>query len=198
SMPEILSRTAKDFPNRTAILYMGKKISYSELDRLTDRFANALMNLGIKRGDKVALLLPNIPQIVVSYYGLWRMGAIPVPCNPLYTDKELEYQLNNAGATAIVSLDLLCPRMLALRSKTGIVQIVSCHINDFLPFPLKQLYPLLKKDMYNASRRRKAIISSWIWFPAPRPNSPRPRRTWTPSRWFPIPAEQRVYPKASS
>ncbi len=148
TMPEILSQTAKKFPNRIAMLFMGKKISYPELEQLTNRFANALSNLGIQRGEKVALLLPNIPQVTIAYYGLWRVGAVPVPCNPLYTDRELEHQLNDSGATAAVSLDLLCPRMQALRSKTKIGIVISCHINDFLPFPVKQLFPFLKKDMY--------------------------------------------------
>jgi long-chain acyl-CoA synthetase len=67
SMPEILSRTAGRFPERTALLFMEKKISFSQLDRLANRFAHALMQLGVKPGDRVALLLPNIPQIVIAY-----------------------------------------------------------------------------------------------------------------------------------
>jgi long-chain acyl-CoA synthetase len=148
SMPEILARTTKKFPDRDALIFMGKKITYLELDQLVNKFANALIEIGIKQGDRVALLLPNIPQIVIAYYAIWRAGAIPVPNNPLYTDRELEHQFNDSGATALVTLDLLSPRMLALRSKTKVKQIISCHINDYLPFPLKQLYPFLKKDMY--------------------------------------------------
>ncbi len=148
TMPEVLTRTAGRFPKRTALLYMGKEISYSELEQSANRFANALTAMGVKPADRVALLLPNIPQMVIAYYGIWRMGAIPVPNNPLYTDRELEHQLNNAGATVLVSLDLLSPRMLALRSKTKIKHIITCHINDYLPFPLKQLFPLVKKKMY--------------------------------------------------
>jgi long-chain acyl-CoA synthetase len=146
--PEVLARTAGKFPRRTALLFMGKKISYAELDRSVSRFANALLALGVQPADKVALLLPNIPNIVIAYYGIWRMGAVPVPNNPMYTDRELEAQLNDSGATALVTLDLLAPRMLALRPKTKLKQIITCHANDYLPFPAKPLFPLVKKEMY--------------------------------------------------
>jgi long-chain acyl-CoA synthetase len=148
SMPEFLSRTTKKYPDRDALIFMGKKITYIELDQLVNRFANAMIKIGIKPGDRVSLLLPNIPQIVVAYYGIWRAGAVPVPNNPLYTDRELEHQFNDSGSTSLVTLDLLAPRMLALRPKTKIKQIISCHINDYLPFPLKQLYPILKSTMF--------------------------------------------------
>lgn len=148
TMPEMLSRTAGKFPKRTALLYMGKKISYGELDRSVNRFANALLSLGVKRNDKVALLLPNIPNIVIAYYAIWRVGAVPVPNNPMYTDRELEIQLNDSGATVIVTLDLFASRMIALRAKTKIRQIISCHANDYLPFPARQLFPFVKKAMY--------------------------------------------------
>ncbi|MBU2552174.1 MAG: long-chain fatty acid--CoA ligase [Proteobacteria bacterium] len=148
TMPQILARTAKKHPDRDALVYMGRRISYAELDRLANRFANGLERLGVRAGDRVALLLPNIPQIVIAYFGLWRMGAVSVPNNPLYTDRELEHQLNDSGATAIVTLDLLAPRMLALRDKTRVRTVITAHVNDYLPFPLKQLFPFVKKDMY--------------------------------------------------
>lgn len=147
-MAAILARSAADFPDRAALVYMGKKISYRELDRLVNQFAGVLADLGIKPGDRVSVLLPNIPQIVIAFYGIWRAGAIAVPNNPLYTDRELEHQFNDSGSTALITLDLLGPRMLALRPKTGIKTIIACHINDYLPFPLKQLFPFVKKDMY--------------------------------------------------
>lgn len=153
TMPEVLARTAGKFPDRTALLYMGRKISYAELDRLVNRFANALLALGAKPGDKVALLLPNIPNIVIAYYAVWRVGAIPVPNNPMYTDRELEVQLNNSGATVLVTLDLFATRMLALRPKTRLRQIISCHVNDYLPFPARQLFPFVKNEAYRRFER---------------------------------------------
>jgi long-chain acyl-CoA synthetase len=148
TMPEILTRTAEKYPKRTALIFMGKEITYAELEELVNRFANALKDIGVKKGDRIALLLPNIPQVVIAYYGIWRAGGIPVPNNPLYTDRELEHQFNDSGSTTLVTLDLLAPRMLALKPKTKLKRIISAHINDYLPFPKKQLYPILKKPMY--------------------------------------------------
>ncbi len=148
TMPEVLSRNARQFPARPALLYMGKKISFLELDSLVSRFARALMKLGVKRGDKVAMLLPNIPQIVIANYAVFRIGAVAVMNNPLYTERELDYQLNDSDSKVLVTLDLLLPRALKLKGKTKIEAIITCHINDYLPFPKKQLFPFVKKDMY--------------------------------------------------
>ncbi len=148
TMPQFLTRAAKEFPNRTALQFMGKKITFAGLEGLVNRFANALVEIGVKAGDRVALLMPNIPQIAIAYYGIWRMGGVPVPNNPLYTDRELEFQFNDSGCTVLVTLDLFIPRMLALRPKTKIRTIISAHINDYLPFPKKQIFPILKKGMY--------------------------------------------------
>ena len=148
TMPEVLARTAKKYPDRTSFIFMGRKISYAELDKLTDRFANGLRDIGVKAGDRVALILPNIPQIIIAYFAIWRLGATPVPNNPLYTDRELLHQLNDSGVTTVITLDLLADRILAFKSQTKIKAVVSCHINDYLPFPVRQLFPILKKAMY--------------------------------------------------
>ncbi len=113
---------------------------------MVSRFAAALQALGVKPGDRVAMLLPNVVQMVVATYGAFRAGAIVVMNNPLYTDRELEHQLNDSGSTLLVSLDLLVPRMINLRKKTQVSKIISCHIRDYLPFPLKQLFPFVKKS----------------------------------------------------
>jgi long-chain acyl-CoA synthetase len=148
TISEFLSRTAKRFPKRCALTFLGKKISYAELERLANRFANALIKLGVKPGERVGLLLPNVPQIVIAYYGIWRAGAVAVPVNPLYTDREIEHQFNSSGTTSVITLDLLAPRVLAMRSTTKVKTVISAHINDYLPFPTKQLYPFVKKGMY--------------------------------------------------
>ena len=144
---EALARSAQRFPNSTALIFQGAKITFKQLDEMVSRFASALVGMGIKPGDKVALLLPNIPQCVIGIYGSFRAGAVCALNNPLYTDRELEHQFNDSGSRLLVSLDLLVPRMINLRSKTGIKNIVSCHIRDYLPFPLKQLFPFVKKAM---------------------------------------------------
>lgn len=86
--PEILSCTEKKYHDRAAIAFFGKRISCAELDRLADPFAVALGAPGVKAGDRIALLMPNIPQMVIAYFGIWRVGAAQVPNNPLHTDRE--------------------------------------------------------------------------------------------------------------
>ncbi|MBI4963193.1 MAG: long-chain fatty acid--CoA ligase [Desulfomonile tiedjei] len=148
TLPQALARSAERYPDSPALLFQGTKITYRQLDDLVSRFASALAALGVRPGDKVALLMPNLVQTVVATYGALRAGAVVVMNNPLYTDRELEHQYNDSGSQYLVSLDLLVPRMINLRQKTGIRKIVSCHIRDFLPFPLKQLFPFVKKGMH--------------------------------------------------
>jgi long-chain acyl-CoA synthetase len=148
TLSRVLTRTAKQYPTYTALNWMGYKISYIKLDQLVNQFARALIDLGVRAGDKVALLMPNLPQTVIADYATMRIGAVCVMNNPLYTERELKHQLNDSDSKIIVGLDLLLPRMLNLKKETGLERIVTCHINDYLPFPKKQLYPLVKKDMY--------------------------------------------------
>jgi len=148
TLHDALARTAKRSPHTVALIMMGKKITFRELDDLVNRFANALADLGIRKGDKVALLLPNMPQVVIASYAVFRLGGVVVMNNPLYTESELEHQLNDSESRMAICLDLLTPRMLKLKEKTGIESIVACHIRDYLPFPKKQLFPLVKKKMH--------------------------------------------------
>ena len=148
TLPEALKRSAQIYPESTALLFMGKHLSYAELDRLVNRFARALLDLGVKKGDKVAMLLPNLPQTVIAVYAAFRIGAVAVMNNPLYTERELEYQFNDSDSKVLISLDLLHPRILKIKDKTKIEKVIYCHINDYLPFPKKQLFPLVKKQMY--------------------------------------------------
>lgn len=148
TMPEVLARTAQRFPDTVALIYMGKRITYKELDGLVNSFAKALGDLGVGKGDKVAMLLPNIPQVVIANYATFRIGAVASMNNPLYSERELQHQLDDSDAKVLVTLDLLLPRALKILSKTKVESIITCHINDYLPFPKKQLFPFVKKDMY--------------------------------------------------
>lgn len=148
TLSQALERSARNYPDQVALLMMGRKISYRELNALVNRFAAALQDLGVKKGDKVAILLPNIPQGFIACYAVFRLGAVVVMTNPLYTERELEHQLNDSDSTMAISLDLLIPRILKLKDKTGIKTVIACHIRDYLPFPAKQLFPLIKKSMH--------------------------------------------------
>ena len=154
---EALIRTAKKFPDHTGFIFMGRRITYSELDTLVNRFANALIDLGVKAGDKVGMLLPNLPQLIIANHAVHRLGAVTAMNNPLYTEQELVHQLNDCDAKVIIALDLLLPRVLSLKVKTGVGTIITCHINDYLPFPKKQLYPFVKKAMYRKVTPQKGV-----------------------------------------
>jgi len=144
---EALTRSAEKYPSKIALNYMGRRISYREYNSLVNQFARALMEAGIKEGDKVAVCLPNIPQAFIADMAIFRLGAVIVQNNPLYTERELEYQLNDSDARLIVTLSLLVPRIEKIQAKTKVEKIIACHIHSYLPFPKKQLFPFVKKDM---------------------------------------------------
>lgn len=148
TLPDVLKRIAAQFPDQTALLYQGYALSYRRFDEQVDRFAGFLADRGIGRGQAVAILLPNCIPCVIAYYAILRIGAIAVMNNPIYTDPELEYQLNDSEACAAVTLDLLGNRMIDLRGKTKVRQIVIASLGDYLPFPKNLLFRLI-------ARRRK-------------------------------------------
>jgi len=150
TLSQALEKTAADFPESTALDLLGKRITYRELNRLVGRFARGLKTLGVAEGDKVALLLPNLPQVVIANFAIWRLGAVTAPANPLYTERELLHQLNDSEASVLIALDLLMPRAQGILSQTSVREVIACHINDYLPFPKNRLFPFVKKDMYRA------------------------------------------------
>ncbi|MEI8174282.1 MAG: long-chain fatty acid--CoA ligase [Deltaproteobacteria bacterium] len=144
-MPDILDRMAGKFPQNPALVFQGYTLNYRELKDMVDRFAACLAAFGIKQGDAVAILLPNVIPCVIANFAILKIGAVTVMNNPLYTDRELEHQFNDSGALALITLDLLANRMIDLRPKTRIKQIVYTSIGDYLPFPKNLLFPLVAK-----------------------------------------------------
>ncbi|HQI80950.1 MAG TPA: long-chain fatty acid--CoA ligase [Deltaproteobacteria bacterium] len=157
TMAEALADSARRFGPNTAYVYLGKKISYRDLEGLVNRFARALKALGVKRGDTVAMLLPNIPQAPIANHACYRLGAVTAMNNPLYTERELALQLDDSDARVVVTLDLLLPRILKIRASTRIDTVITCHISDFLPFPARQLFPFVKKEMYRKVTPAKGV-----------------------------------------
>jgi long-chain acyl-CoA synthetase len=104
---EFLRSSARQWPERNALIFGGMEMTYRELDGLSDRFANALADMGVKKGDRVGLHLPNCAQFAIAYFGLLKAGAIFVPLSPLLADRELSFELNDAGVETFVGLDLL-------------------------------------------------------------------------------------------
>jgi long-chain acyl-CoA synthetase len=114
----ILKKTAKAHHEKTAIVYFEKNITYRELDSLSDQFAGALAALGVKKGDKIALFLPNVPQFVITYFAVLKAGAVLTAISPLHKEREVTYQLNDSEAETIVALDSLFPIVEAVWRKT--------------------------------------------------------------------------------
>ena len=135
TVAEALERSAKEFPDKPALIFLDKVITYKKLNEMVNQFGNWLIQNGVKQGDKVAMLMPNMPQIVIASHGAWRVGAVVVMNNPLYTDHELEHQLTNSESTVLVTLDLLAPRMIALKPRTPVKKIVVARIMDHLDVP---------------------------------------------------------------
>ncbi|GCL71735.1 long-chain fatty acid--CoA ligase [Paenibacillus naphthalenovorans] len=145
NLAHFLKESAQTYPKHIALDFLGKKISYRELLDSAYRFANTLIRLGVRKGNRVAIMLPNCPQTVIAYYGTLLMGGVVVMTNPMYTPRELEYQLKDSGATVIVTLDLLFDRVYQVKEKAEIRQIIVTSIKDYLPIPQNWLYPLFAK-----------------------------------------------------
>ena len=139
-LPDILERAAKRYPDKDALLFKEDKMSFKELKDKVDRLATFLSGFGIKKGDSVAILLPNLSPCVISYYAILRIGAIVVMNNPLYSDRELEHQLNDSGAKALITMDIFGNRMIDLRQKTGIKQIIYTSVLGMDVKPAEDVY----------------------------------------------------------
>ncbi|WP_339173122.1 long-chain-fatty-acid--CoA ligase [Anoxybacillus sp. FSL W8-1294] len=144
-LQQFLREAAEQFPQKTAIHFLGKELTYKEIYEQAIKLASYLQQLGLQKGDRVSIMLPNCPQAVISYYAILFAGGIVVQTNPLYTERELEYQLNDSGAKVIISLDLLYPRITKVKAHTKIEHVIITSIKDYLPFPKNVLYPFVQK-----------------------------------------------------
>jgi len=138
----LLDETARNHGTRDALLFYGTRLTYIQFALAADRFAASLLALGVLPGDRVAICLPNVPQFPISFYGTLKAGAIAVPTNPLYTAPEMEHQLADAGARAIVILDQFAQTLHAVRDRTPIKHVIVASVTDFLPTPLAVAYRL--------------------------------------------------------
>ncbi len=158
TVSQALARSAERHPERTAVNYMGNRISYRRLNGMVNRFARLLKDLGVREKDKVAVIMPNLPQTIVVNMAVMRIGAVAVQNNPLYTERELAYQLNDSDAVFAVTLTLLVPRLLKIMPDTKVRKVMGCHIHSYLPFPKKQLFPLVKKSMYRKLETNDTVL----------------------------------------
>ncbi len=140
----LLDQTAARVPNRVAIIFGGMELTYAELKDLSDRFANALVSMGLKKGEKVAIHLPNCPQFAIAYYGAIKAGAVFTPLSPLLAPREVTHQLNDAGAKILISLDLVYPGICAILPDTEVEKVITTSIADCYNPIIQPLKPLEK------------------------------------------------------
>ncbi|MUV39381.1 Long-chain-fatty-acid--CoA ligase [Lentibacillus sp. JNUCC-1] len=143
-----LLSSAESYPKKKALHFMGKDMSYEELLGEAKQMAGYFQRLGVSKGDRISIMLPNCPQSVIAYYGALMAGATVVQTNPLYTERELEYQLKDSGSKIIVCLDILFPRVTNIKEETDIEHVIVTGIKDYLPFPKNLVYPFIQKKQY--------------------------------------------------
>lgn len=141
----LLDQSAELYPDSTATIFFNAKKSYRSLFEDTKRFAAGLRALGVKQGDKIAIDLPNCPQFLIAFFGALRIGAVVVPCNPLYTPPELRHQLADSGAETIVVLSRGYPVVKAARDGTKIRNVIVTNIKEEMPPVLRTLFTLAKE-----------------------------------------------------
>jgi long-chain acyl-CoA synthetase len=145
NLARLLADAARDFPNAPAVHFQGRTMSYAELADQAWRFAGALAGLGVGKGTKVGLVLPNCPQAVVALFGALRLGAVVVQNNPIYTERELGHQLGDAGVEVVVCLDLAYDRLKALRERTAIREVIVTSLLDELPAVRRVIAPYTRR-----------------------------------------------------
>ena len=140
-----LTESALKYPNATATIFQDAKLTYAQLNQLADRFAAALQQLGVKKGDRVAIYLANSPQYPIAYYGALRAGAIVVPFNPLYAAPEVEHQLQDSGAETILAMSRFYPIVKKVRANTALKRVIVTNIKEYFPPVLKLLFTVAKE-----------------------------------------------------
>lgn len=142
---DVVRDTVRQRPDHPALVFKGRRMSYAELEQLSNAFGAALVDLGVTKGERVALLIPNSTQAVIAQLGAWKAGAIVCPVNSLYTPTELEAALRDVEAQTVVVLTPFYQKVKALQEKCGLKRIITTNIKDHLSLPLRLLFTLLKE-----------------------------------------------------
>ncbi len=173
TLVDIFFESASQRPNQTALLFEGRSISNSKLDQLSNAFAFALIQDGLIPGERVALLLPNTPQMVIAILGTWKAGGIVVPLNPLYTERELAHALHESGAKTVVVLTPFYKKLKSIQNQNGVRHIIVTNIKEFLPPAKKILFSLLKEQkgghrvkIQSADSKMVDLMKKYRWMDA--------------------------------
>jgi long-chain acyl-CoA synthetase len=145
TLVDYVDKAAKERPNADMLIFKKRHMSYAEVNRLSDEFAAALASLGVKKGDRVALVMPNCPQAIIGRWGAWKLGAILVHLNPVYTEAEMEHALTDCGAETVIVLTPFYQNIKKLQPKTRVKNIIATNIKEYLPPVLKVLFTLVKE-----------------------------------------------------
>jgi long-chain acyl-CoA synthetase len=140
-----LRRHATERPDAAALLFKGRKLSWRDLDEQSDQAAVALASLGVRQGDRIALILPTCPQWVIAQLGIWKLGAVVAAVNPIYTEPELATLLRATGARFAIALTRIYDRVKAVQSQTALEAVVATNIKEYLPRHLAILFTLFKE-----------------------------------------------------
>ncbi|HSR30369.1 MAG TPA: long-chain fatty acid--CoA ligase [Anaerolineae bacterium] len=169
-LDRLLAESAAKHPDHRAIIFgaavgtriMDQAMSYRQLDDTVNRFAAGMQKLGVKKGDRVAIFMPNCPQLVIAYYGTMRAGGIAVPSNFLYTAEEMEHQLNDAGAEIVITLSSFYKKLDAIRANTRLRHIVVTNIKEYFPPLLRLLFTVAKEK--KEGHRVELTSGEDLWF----------------------------------
>ncbi|MCH8875277.1 MAG: long-chain fatty acid--CoA ligase [Chloroflexi bacterium] len=142
---DFLEQSARDFPARPCTIFKGAEISYREMNELTDRLAAGLVELGVMKGDRVAIFMPNSPQFVIAFYGILKAGGVVVATNPLYTHREIKHQMKDSGAQIMLAMSNFYNTVKEVQSETDLKRLIVTNIKEYLPPHLRVLFSLLKE-----------------------------------------------------
>ena len=145
TLVDYLDQLASGHASATAVLFKGTTVSYGQLDKESTAFAAALWSLGVRKGDRVAVLLPNCPQFLVAEFGAWKAGAIVVAVNPTYSEREIEQVLDSTRAETVVTLTPFYQRVKAVQGRSGVKRVIATSIKEYLPAALRILFTLFKE-----------------------------------------------------
>jgi long-chain acyl-CoA synthetase len=165
SLATLFDQAVSRYGASAAIEYYGATISYAQLGSLVDHFARALISLGVKHGDRVSLCLANVPQFPIAFFGAMKAGAVVVPTNPLYTEPELEHQLNDAGVRVVVALTQALPHVLAVRASSPVEHVIAAGPEDYMPRALSLAYKVKEaRESLGKPRPDHRALRSQPWF----------------------------------
>lgn len=142
---EMYNETARKYPDASLTIFKGARISYAEMNRLTDRLAAGLASLGVKKGDRVGIFMPNTPQFVMAYFAILKLGGVVVATNPLYSEREIEHQLNDSGIEVMLVMSNFYNIVKKVQPNTRLRTVIVSNIKETLPGLLRLLFTLTRE-----------------------------------------------------